>query len=442
MKRQLTAAAFAVLAGVGVLGPQAIGQESAHAATRAEVGQASFPDSKRPQVGVRESSEGAVDTTTSAQDPAASAEPSTVGRDERSAQDMDGRSEPGDAEPAEPATGDVDVTSPAGARCRDGAAGGRGAMVPACPREELRTREAGRPLLDLWGPVRRAIDGWFRDLAEAALEPVLDLLGRTVFTTPDVTVPGAVRDYWSYSLAIADAVLLLIVIAAGLVLMGHESVQTRTTIKEVAPRLVLAVVAANTSLAFAGMLIRAANTLSSGFVGDFEPKSGHGVTELMILVVVGVLAGGNVFLALLAIGVAGLGIAILCTYVARVATVIVLVGAAPLFLIAHALPQLEGAARLWWRSLLGCLGVQIGQSLVLAAAIRVFFHDDGKSLAGMPGGGVMDLLIVGSLFWLMLRIPSYASRMIFAPRSSSLVTQQVAHRAVSRGMGALTGAVR
>lgn len=299
-----------------------------------------------------------------------------------------------------------------------------------------------RNVLDwAWSGIRNTIDGWFESLAEKALKPVLDLVGRTIFATPDVTVPGTVRDFWSYSLVIADAALVLFVIIAGLVLMGHETVQTRTTIKEVAPRIVFAAVAMNASLGFVGMLIRAANTLSVGFL-DVEPESGHGATELLINTVIGLVTPARgIFLALLGIVVAGLGIAVLCTYVARVATVVVLVGAAPLFLVFHAVPHLEGAARLWWRSLVGCLATQVCQCLVMAATVRVFFHNDGRSLAGMPGGGTMDLLIVGSLLWLMLRIPSYAGRMVFAPRSSNPVTRQVMHSAMSRGLGAVTRAV-
>lgn len=288
----------------------------------------------------------------------------------------------------------------------------------------------------VWGPIRRVIDSWFLALAHAALKPLLELLSTTMFATPDVTVPGTVRDYWAYSLVIGDTVLVLLIVIAGLVLMGHESVQTRTTIKEVAPRLVFAVVAAHASLGFSGMLIRAANALSAGFLGDVDPKSGHGATEGLIHVVLGVIAGGNIFLAILGIAVAALGIGVLCTYIARVANIVVLVGAAPLFLVAHAVPQLEGAARMWWRNLIGCLGVQVGQALVMSAALRVFFHDDGRSLAGMPGGGTMDLLLVGSLFWLMLRIPSYAGRLIFAPRAGSTVVRQVAQGAASQGVGA------
>ena len=289
----------------------------------------------------------------------------------------------------------------------------------------------------LWGSVREAIDDWFRSLARAALRPLVELLGSTVFASPDVTVPGTVRDFWLSSLIVADSLLVLLAVIGGVVLMGHETVQTSTTIKEIAPRLVFAVVAAHASLGIAGMLIRAANALSAGFLTGFEPESGHLAVEALIHAVLGVVSGTNVALSILGLVIAVLGIAVLCTYVARVATLVIMVGTAPLFLVAHAVPQLDGAARLWWRNLVGCLAVQVGQSLVMAAALRVFFHDDGRSLAGMPGGALMDLLVVASIFWLMLKIPTYAGRMIFAPRSSSSIGRQVGYRAASAAMGAV-----
>ena len=47
---------------------------------------------------------------------------------------------------------------------------------------------------DVGGRVQKAINDWFRDLVASALTPALDLLGRTVLATPDVTGPGRVRD--------------------------------------------------------------------------------------------------------------------------------------------------------------------------------------------------------------------------------------------------------
>jgi hypothetical protein len=72
--------------------------------------------------------------------------------------------------------------------------------------------------------------------------------------------------------------------------------------------------------------------------------------------------------------------------------------------------------------MIGCLAVQVGQALVLVTAVRVFFDADGRRSLGLPGGPLMDLLVVGCLFWLMLRLPSYARRMVFNTRPNHALT--------------------
>ncbi len=55
-------------------------------------------------------------------------------------------------------------------------------------------------------------------------------------------------------------------------------------------------------------------------------------------------------------------VALLVTYVVRVALTIVLIAGAPLALMFHALPQTEGIAYWWWKAFGGCLAIQVGQS--------------------------------------------------------------------------------
>ncbi|NYI93720.1 hypothetical protein HNR02_007095 [Amycolatopsis endophytica] len=68
---------------------------------------------------------------------------------------------------------------------------------------------------------------------------------------------------------------------------------------------------------------------------------------------------------------AGLLVALLVTYVVRVALTIILIVAAPLALMFHALPQTEGIAYWWWKAYGGCLAIQLGQSLTLITALKV-----------------------------------------------------------------------
>src|SRR6266545_3920519 len=94
----------------------------------------------------------------------------------------------------------------------------------------------GPGLFDLAGRIREAINGWFRDLVASALDPTLDLVGRSVLATLDLTAPGGrVRELWGTSAALANTCYVLLLVVGGLLLMAHESLQTRYTVKDVAP---------------------------------------------------------------------------------------------------------------------------------------------------------------------------------------------------------------
>src|SRR5206468_10538453 len=116
-------------------------------------------------------------------------------------------------------------------------------------------------LIDVGCHVNAAIDGWLRALVTAALDPVLDLLGRTVLATPDVT-SGTVATVWGVTAGVANALVVLLLLAGGAVVMSHETLQTRYTAKDIAPRIVVAVVAANASLALVGSAVGVANASS------------------------------------------------------------------------------------------------------------------------------------------------------------------------------------
>jgi hypothetical protein len=300
--------------------------------------------------------------------------------------------------------------------------------LPAGPTTTTTTSTIAAPptpdspgLFDFAGRVRQAVNDWFRDLVSSALTPTLDLLGRTVLATPDVTAPGGrARELWWISAGIANAVFVLLVVVGGLLLIGHETVQTSYGIKEIAPRLVLGFVAANLSLVLAGRGIGLANALSRALAGQgVDPAH---VTDQLKRLALAPLDGNSIFLILAAGLIAALALMIVAAYVIRVATVIVLVAAAPLALICHALPQTEGVARAWWRAFAACLGVQVGQAFLLVAALRTFFAADRASVFGLNGSGqLVDLVVAACLLWMLARLPVWASRAVLPTRSSMLV---------------------
>jgi hypothetical protein len=84
--------------------------------------------------------------------------------------------------------------------------------------------------------------------------------------------------------------------------------------------------------------------------------------------------------------------------------------------------------------------VQVGQALVFVAAVQVYF-DAGGLRTALPGGSLMDLLVVGALLWLMLKLPSYARHMVFSNNGSNFAAQAAKHAAVREGVKATKAAV-
>ena len=253
-------------------------------------------------------------------------------------------------------------------------------------------------LFDIPGQIEAALDDWFRSLVTDALNPVLDVMGHTLLATPNVTDQSRVGQLWRMAAGIADACLVLFVLVGGAIVMGHETVQTRTAVKDVLPRIVVAAAAVNASLSLAGLTISTADSFSKALLGQgVDPTQASTVLRQLVL---GSLAGGGIFLVLLGAVVAILAVVLLATYVIRLALVILLVVAAPLALVCHALPQTEGLARLWWRGFAGALMVQVAQSLVLICALRIFLASGGPANLGIASsGGLVDLLVSACLCW-------------------------------------------
>ncbi len=285
--------------------------------------------------------------------------------------------------------------------------------TPAAPGATVGTTGQGSPgLFDITGHITAAINDWFKGLVTSALTPILALLGHTLLATPDLTGQGRVAGLWQLMAGTADSLLVLLVLAGGAIVMSYETLQTRTAAKDIAPRIVVAAVAANASLALCGLAISLADALSEAVLGGGVSAGSAGslLTELLV----GSLAGGGIFLVLLGGVVAVLAVVLLATYVIRLALLVILVVAAPLALVCHALPQTEGVARLWWRAFGGCLAVQLGQSLVLVTALRVFLGSGGQASLGLGvTGGLVNLLVAACLCWVLVRIPSWVGRAVF-----------------------------
>ncbi|WP_280489264.1 conjugal transfer protein TrbL family protein [Nocardia carnea] len=259
--------------------------------------------------------------------------------------------------------------------------------------------------------VAEAIDGFFQRLVESALNPLLDLLSQTLLTTPEPGDLPRVGELWDSSWQLMLAIYGLLVMAAGVLLMVRETLQTRYSVQDLAPRIVVGFLAGAMSLLIATQAIRFANALATAVAGDgLDPGSaGAALRELATITaargLVSPAAGAGIFVILLEVALVVLLVILLITYVIRVAITIILVVAAPLALMCHVLPGLDAVARWWWRSFAACLAIQVVQSLVLVTALRVFLTPGGWEFFGPNADGLVSLIIGLALMAVLIKVP-------------------------------------
>ena len=76
---------------------------------------------------------------------------------------------------------------------------------------------------------------------------------------------------------------------------------------------------------------------------------------------------------------------LLVQWIVRLGVLIVAVGIAPIALALHGTPQTEGAAKLWWRTMLGTLGTVVIQAVALHTTLTIFLDPDANLPAlGLP----------------------------------------------------------
>jgi hypothetical protein len=276
-------------------------------------------------------------------------------------------------------------------------------------------------VLDIPGQVERAVDAWFGDLVKSALTPILTLLGKLVLSTPDMT-GGRIDQIYTITLGIADAVFVLLVVVGGVIVMSHETIQTRYAIKQILPRLVLGFIAANLSIHFVSRALQFGNALTQAIWST--PLSGAGIgNQLLGYILTSIfLPDGvtQVFMVLFGLVLAVLALAVLFSFALRTAGLLLLVILAPPMLLCHALPGLDAIAFLWWRLLGALLAIGFLQAATLMLMLQVFFDPDSNVLGIPTSAGLIDLVVCGALFVILLKIPGWVLRMVLgrAPRSS------------------------
>ncbi|GAB3734015.1 hypothetical protein [Nocardiopsis nanhaiensis] len=292
------------------------------------------------------------------------------------------------------------------------------------------------------------ISNWFADFVVSGLNPALGWLAERAFRTPVPT--GGMEALHDGILTTSNVLYVLLITAGGFIAMGYQSVQTRYSAADILPRLVFGAVAANLSLVVATEMVKASNGIAAaiGREGIDAREAAVNLRDRMDVI----LEEALVFTILLLVVAVVLLVVWMITEAVRICMVIVLVIAAPLLLMFHALPHTNRLAELWWKSMVGLCAIPIAQSIVFIAMMRLFFEgqlsimgnttasgdgaeqelalDTGgehtvalaSSTLAAPatgdvseGGWLMNLMLLLVLLYVQIRISSWVMKLVWQP---------------------------
>ncbi len=246
------------------------------------------------------------------------------------------------------------------------------------PPNQAPVQESSCGITDVPACVSDAITAFFRSLVIPALNSLLDLLAKSVLVTPALDQLPVMGQIWASSQHIVIGVYATVILVAGIIVMAYQTLQTRSSIKEILPRVVVGFLAANLSLFFGGKIIDIGNAFSQAILGDgIHPETAaRALTDTLMHD----LDAGGVFVLFIALALVVMLVAVLLTYIVRLTLTVLLLAGAPLFLMCHALPQTEGIAFWWWKAFAGVMAIQVGQALALVTTIKLFFWPGGITL--------------------------------------------------------------
>jgi hypothetical protein len=289
---------------------------------------------------------------------------------------------------------------------------------------------------------------WLVGQAVSAMDGVADIWPDGLFTMPNLTTLPQVQALSARTLWVVNTSFVLAVLAAGIIAMTYEQVQIRYSIKELAPRLVFALVAANLAMPMCQTLINVANALTMALAD--QQITGRGMlTTLVTLMLASRDMATGLLLVVISFVLVILVFALLFGWLTRIAGLLILLAIAPAAMACYALPYTEGAAKLWWRSILGCLGTQTLQVVVVVSGLKVMLDPSVNLpvLIGVQGGAVINLLLALVVLVTAVRIPSLMRRYVTrgGPGIGSYILRvvlvQQAVRAVLPGGGRLASKV-
>ena len=261
--------------------------------------------------------------------------------------------------------------------------------------------------MDVDAQVAGAITGWFRDLAGQLLRPATDALAQLVFQTPRFDRLPEVAQSWSIVRASTDGLLVLALVVAGVLVMASGTFESRYTAKQLVPRVALAAVSSNASLALCGILIDLDNALVSSILG---PDTGEHVLGALTSMVLSGEPGQQLIGILVGLASEALAMLLVVLYIGRDVVLLLMTVLAPLALATYALPQTDGVARLWARLFASLLFVQVVQAVLIAVGASLLRN---TNWLGGPVSELTSGLVLVTLLYVLFKLPFAAYQWAF-----------------------------
>jgi hypothetical protein len=290
---------------------------------------------------------------------------------------------------------------------------------------------------------------WLLQVVLTGFLDLLSIIEKGLLVSPDVTGLPQVQALTGKSVWIVDTVFVLAFVATGTLTMLGGSERARYEVKDLLPRLIVAFVAAHFSPLFCGLLIEAANAFTAAVTDQslggtgaltavgrhVQSAASNPQSPLLAAILIAII---TVLLANTALGL-----------LTRFGVLLILAVIAPVALAMHALPQTDPIARLWWRSIGGCLVTPCLQALTLQAGTWMLLDPAHLlPMLGLPGDptGVVNLLVVIVLLYTTVKIPSLVRRHVTraggGPNVLGAVVRVVLVQQGSRALGLPRGLTR
>ncbi|MFD9939581.1 hypothetical protein ACFWYW_25035 [Nonomuraea sp. NPDC059023] len=297
------------------------------------------------------------------------------------------------------------------------------------------------------------MNGWFTSLVTDAIKPAFVLAGSALLAAPPPLMLERVRELNGHVRLIANALLVLMVLAAGVIVMAYGSSGLSTTPGEVIPRLVIAVITVNASLTICQHAIELANAMVAALLGDgVDPARAGNFIAAKVDGLIKDPKGIVLFLVLLIAVAVVMGFVLAFIGIIRITLLLFLIIAAPLALLCHALPQTEGVAKLWWRCVGGLLAIQILQAIGLILAFKLLLTDSaaayplapanpstGDAIGAMlrpTANRALDILILIGVLFVLIKIPGWVARTIWQQAQPQLLKRLIKAVIIYKTLGA------